>query len=437
MSRALAFAIALAAVSLALPVPLVACADHRAAGGAHADRRLALARAPRDHAASALVASRQEWARLMPGEADEWVALGRAWLLLEQETHDHGFARSARSCARIAAALAPDAPAPAALEASVLLHEHRFAEALAAADDVLRRVPDDAAALAVACDAACELGRIDEAVDRAQRLADVRPGLAADVRIAWLRWLTGDVAGSLASFASARDAGSPRDPEPLAWCLAQEAQVRFGAGDLAGARAAAEEALRVRPGHVAALVALARVELACSDPAAALRALGSADAGQRSAEVAWLLGDARAASGDARGARRAWDEAARRGRLGDRRTLGMFLATKDRDPDAALAALLAESRVRAEPATMDALAWALLRAGRLDEARAASDAARRWGTRDPALLFHAGAIRVAAGDRQAGEELVRAALAIQPAFDLTGATEARELLAAAGRTASR
>ena len=44
----------------------------------------------------------------------------------------------------------------------------------------------------------------------------------------------------------------------------------------------------------------------------------------------------------------------------------------------------------------DALAWALHRLGRDDEAKRSSDEALRLGSRDPLLRYHAGAIAAAA-----------------------------------------
>jgi Flp pilus assembly protein TadD len=77
----------------------------------------------------------------------------------------------------------------------------------------------------------------------------------------------------------------------------------------------------------------------------------------------------------------------------------------------------------------DAYAWALYRAGHVDEARRMSAQALRLGTRDARLLYHAGAIAIAAGDRAHGRGLVTQALALNPGFDFTGSAEARKLLA--------
>jgi hypothetical protein len=75
----------------------------------------------------------------------------------------------------------------------------------------------------------------------------------------------------------------------------------------------------------------------------------------------------------------------------------------------------------------DTYAWVLFRAGRLDDARRASEQAMRLGTPDARILYHAGAIRIAVGD-PAGRALVEKALALNPRFDATGAAEARALL---------
>jgi tetratricopeptide (TPR) repeat protein len=122
----------------------------------------------------------------------------------------------------------------------------------------------------------------------------------------------------------------------------------------------------------------------------------------------------------------------RLGRRGDRLNLALFLATRNRDAAEALAAITAEAESRAGVYVDDARAFALYRAGRIDEALAASERALALGTPDARLLFHAGAIRIAAGDAAGGRKLVAQALELNPGFDVTGAREARTLLAGSG-----
>jgi tetratricopeptide (TPR) repeat protein len=114
------------------------------------------------------------------------------------------------------------------------------------------------------------------------------------------------------------------------------------------------------------------------------------------------------------------------GRKSDRLTLVAFYATKNLSSDEALRLIEAERAERGGVYVDDAYAWALFRAGRIAEARDVSDRAISLGTPDARLLYHAGAIRLAAGDRQ-GLSLIQRALALNPQFDWTGANEAAQL----------
>jgi hypothetical protein len=147
------------------------------------------------------------------------------------------------------------------------------------------------------------------------------------------------------------------------------------------------------------------------------------------ASTAWLLGDAREAAGDRAGVDKAWAELEKEGRRGDPRTLSLFWSTKNRHTDEAIALAKRELEVRRDVYTEDAMAWALYRAGRIAEAKEHMALARRLGTPDPRLVYHEGAIRIAAGDVAAGRARVAAALAMNRAFDRTSAHEAEALLA--------
>jgi tetratricopeptide (TPR) repeat protein len=150
-----------------------------------------------------------------------------------------------------------------------------------------------------------------------------------------------------------------------------------------------------------------------------------------SLETAWLLGDAREAAGDAKGAEEAYALVAKDA-ASDARTYSLFLsARKDRSKEQYSEALRLASEVhvkRFDVYTEDALAWALFRAGMLETAKTSLGRARRLHTPDALLFFHEGAIRIAAGDVKKGKELLEKALATNGAFDWRGAKEARELL---------
>ena len=91
--------------------------------------------------------------------------------------------------------------------------------------------------------------------------------------------------------------------------------------------------------------------------------------------------------------------------------------------------LLFTHKTRGDIYTRDTLAWALHSAGRSAEARPLAESAIALGTHDARLLYHAGAIKLAAGDAEGGRALLRKALALNPKFDIGGAGEAAHLLA--------
>jgi tetratricopeptide (TPR) repeat protein len=125
------------------------------------------------------------------------------------------------------------------------------------------------------------------------------------------------------------------------------------------------------------------------------------------------VGDLLAITGDTAGASAMYAEAEALERDG---------WTSEQPQPAALARMLAERGLnirdavslaeqaasqRSDIHTMDALALAYFRAGRLEEAAAASQKALRTGSRNRQLLYHAAAIAYARGDRDDARRLLR------------------------------
>ncbi len=357
-----------------------------------------------------------------------WIALGRAWVRLARHTSDPGFYLSADACASLALAREPSSIPARNLRALVLLNAHRFAEARDLAHQILVEAPDDLDALATESDARLELGDLAGAGAAVDRMREIRPGLPAFSRASWLCWLRGDREGALRFAALAVDAGDARDPEPTAWVLVQAAQIYWNTGDVEGADAGYDAALARVPDFSPALLGKGRIAMARGRHAAAIELFERAFRANPLAETAWLLGDAQDAAGDHAAAARTWQQLDTGDLSRDRRTVSAFLSAKGRDPERALALIEEESKTRGGPFTDDALAWALFRNGRLDDALAASDRARSPGLREPALLFHAGAIRIALGRQQEGLQFLKRAVAANPAFERDGAEEARTLL---------
>jgi tetratricopeptide (TPR) repeat protein len=429
-------------VLLVAAVSLVACSTREPAPSAetHAadpptqgdtDRVLALAPATGGGATDVTIASLQASVGRNPAKADYWVLLGRVWIKKARESSDPGYYAHADACARIALAAAPGNRLALDLQAMVLLNDHKFEAARQLAASVTAARPDDPMAYATLSDALLELGRFDEAAAATQMMVDIKPNLPSYSRAAYLRWLKGDVRASKEIVRKAIDAGGDtRDPEPLAWVLVQAAMIFWHEGDYAGADAGFDRALAVQGEFPPALVGKARVALASGAPAEAALLLTRAYRASPLAETAWLLGDAeRAAGHDALG-QAAYANVRREGGRSDARTLSLFLSTENRDPELALRLAEAELKVRRDPYTEDTYAWALYRNGRMLEAKEAAARATRFGTKDARLLYHEGAILMAAGEAARGRVLVREALALNPHFDVTGAAHAAALLGA-------
>lgn len=311
------------------------------------------------------------------------------------------------------------------------MNDHRFDEARDLAEQITAREPESPVAFGTLSDALWELGRFEDAAAAAQRMMDLKPSVASYARAGFFRWVQGDVAGAKSLMKQALMAGrDAKNPEATAWTFVQAAHVYWHEADYEGADAVYAEALRWQSDYPAALVGRARCAMARGKPADAVPMLEKALATQPLPETAWLLADARELAGDAPGALAARRRVVEEGKKTDRLGLALYWATRGEHTDEALALLAEERKHRGGIYVDDAYAWALFRAGRLDDARRYSDAALRHGTKDARLLYHAGAIRMAQGD-EAGREVVRKALALNPAFDTTGAAEAERLLGGA------
>jgi tetratricopeptide (TPR) repeat protein len=371
----------------------------------------------------------QTRARALPTKPEGWVRVGWDWVRKARLSGDPGFYVNVGSCADEALRQAPSDRGALELRGLVLMNDHRFEEARQAIEQLLAQDPQNPIALGTLSDALLELGRFDEAVEAAQRSADVKPGPVAYARASYFRWLTGDREGAKRFIRAALDGRDRSDPEPAAWTFVEAAKIFWHEADYDGADAVLAEALRWVPDYAPALVARGRVALSREQPERAIAFLERAHRVQPLPETAWLLANARAMHGDVAGAEAERRRVVEAGRRSDRLTLALFYATTNQSIDEALRLIEAERAGRGGVYVDDTYAWVLYRAGRLDEARRASDSAMRLGTPDARILYHAGAIQMAAG-LPAGRALVEKALALNPRFDVTGAAEARALLAA-------
>lgn len=394
-------------------------------------QKLALAKLPGSGSAVDEVAAAQKSVRENIQKDDLWVALGRAWIRQARESNDPGFYLNADACASVVLDREPNNPLALNLRGLVHLNDHRFEDARDVALKILAKRADDPMAWGTLSDALLEMGRYDEAIEATQKMVDLKPNLPSYSRASHLQWMRGDTGHAKQTVRGALDAGraAKRDPEPGAWVLVQAAMIFWHEGDYEGADAGFDKALERVAEYPPALVGKGRIAMANGDAKKAADYFARAYKTSPLPETAWLLGDAKNAAGDAEGAKQAYANVEKDGRRTDPRTLSLFFSTKNQNVDDALALAREEYAKRKDVYTEDALAWALYRAGKLDEAKASIARARRLGTPDARLVYHEGAIRIATGDTAKGKELVRKALKMNRAFDPIAAKEAGELVA--------
>ncbi len=402
-------------------------------GSLPANQRLALARTTGTTLADKSVAEAQKNVRDNRAKDDGWVILGRAWVRKARESADPGFYLNADACAEVVLERSPDQRLALDLRGLVLLNGHKFDEARALALQITSRHPEDPMAWGTLSDAYLEMGRYDEATDAAQKMVDLKPNLPSYSRASHLQWLRGDAVSAREAVRRALDSGraGKTDPEPGAWVLVQAATMFWHEGDYEGAEAGFDKALERISDYAPANVGKGRVAMAKGDARRAVELFERAWKVSPLVETAWLLGDAKEAAGDAKGSAEAYANVEREGRRTDPRTLSLFLSTKARsaaDAEDALKLAREEYELRKDIVTEEALAWALYRTGRITEAKASITKARRLGTPDARLMFHEGAIRIAAGETVKGKKLIAEALKKNPAFDVAGAREAKAML---------
>lgn len=321
----------------------------------------------------------------------------------------------------------PDPAALAAL-AQTRLDAHRFAEARDAALELRELAPGELRPLELLADASLELGDLAEARAAVQTLVQLEGGtLAAIPRQARLDWLTGKIE-------SARDrleqgiarAGKLSAPNPaLAADLhLQLGSIAFTTGDWEAAEASFQAAEKLQPGswraadHLAELrAAQGRLEEAVTLYEKLAKRLPRPEFAQALADVLLTAKRPEEAA--------AWKERAEAGFLASIqaggflyfRHLACFYAENPESAGKALEWAREDLGQRHDIYAYDSYAWALYKNGRLPEAVDAIGKALATGSRDPHLLYHAGLIRMAAGDFTAGKAAFQQAAAVNPRFN--------------------
>lgn len=358
--------------------------------------------------------------------------LGAAQLASGRRSGDFAAFDAAEAPVREALQLNPRHSPALTVLAAVHLGRHEFPAALATAEQALDHDPTSVAALAAMGDAQLELGHYERAAATFDTLHRRRPGAASEARLARLAFLQGRPDEAVERAKRALElAGTSPDPSYRA-ALATYA---MDSGDTDLAASIALAALTETPRSSAAVETLAQVRVSQDrlDEAVALyeQLLGLGP--NSGAHIA--LGDIYTHLGRIDRAEQhylAVEPAALA--ITDSpfvfdRELALFLANRQSEVQRAVAMAERDIENRQDVFAYDTLAWARYQAGDLDGATKAIGMAMAIGTKDPHMLYHAGIIASATGDRDQAHEYLSEALAISPYFDVLQAPDAAEVLA--------
>lgn len=379
----------------------------------------------------------QEQLSRAPDSPQGWSDLGLAYVQQARLTADPSYYPKAQGALAKSLALKPNGNPDALVgQATLAAARHDFTRALTLADRALALNGYSALAYGVKTDALTELGRYDEAVAAAQRMLDLRPGVDSFARASYQRELRGDVPGARDLLERAlQDAASPAD---RAFTLYYLGELAWNNGDPARARREYDAALAADPAYLPALTGQAKALAASGDVTAALSLYREAVQSQPQPAYVIELGELLQASGQRPAAREQYAVVRATEQLfaaqGANVDLELALFEADHGtPAEALRYARSAFRVRPDAVLVgDAYAWALHVNGRDREALLQARRAVRLGTRLPVLRYHLGVIEAATGDRVAARRDLRAALALNPAFNPLQAPAARALLRTLG-----
>jgi len=380
-----------------------------------------------------------------PNDSANYAELGAAYLQRARETGDvSDFQLAEQSLTKSLDLVSADFSADAALGtmASVCMGEHRFADALSYGQRALSLGTGDVSPFAIIGDAYTDMGEYDKAALAYSRLTPrdmtlaPRAAYARDARLAYLRFIAGDTPGAVALMKTAVAEGSEAQlqGENLAWLYYELGEFYTQAGDAASADVAYVRALTIHPGDYRVLAALGKLRANNGRYAEAIVLYQRAIAVVPMPIFIAELGNLYAKSGNEVEAKKQYALVEYIGLLGHinqvlhNRDLALFYADHNMKLPEALDLAQKEFEVRHDVYTYDALAWALYKNGGYAEAAEASEKARRFGTRDPLLLFHAGMIAKRMGQAENARGQLQEALQINPHFHLTYAATAQQQL---------
>ena len=289
------------------------------------------------------------------------------------------------------------------------LQRHDFKTVAERARAMLKYAPSDPGTWGNLGDALMEIGEYEAAGQAYTKMFGLRPNLDSYNRLGYFRFVTGDAPAAIALMREAIAAGSAV-PENAAWCWAELGDMYFKTAQFDDAEKAYTSALELFPQLHRAEAGLGKVQAAEGQVDAAIRHYKRAQSIVPLVEYAGALEDLyrnqgrEAAADEQMRLIEVIDNLGRAAKEQTNRTLALILADHGRTLDRAMELVAAETHVRGDVYTWDALSWVLFRLGRFQEARAASLKAMRLSTPEPSFYKHAAEIAQAVGEKVVAAE---------------------------------
>ena len=324
-------------------------------------------------------------------------------------------------------------------KATILLSEHRFADALIVAAQAQQLYPYNAYVYGLLVDGYIESGKYKEAIEAADRMISIRPDNRSYSRIAYLREIHGDIPGAIEAMKMAVDAGAAGD-ENTEWCRVQLGKLFEKTGNIIEAKMHYTIAVSNRQNYPYALAGLARIATEEKNYAGALSLYMQADSlipdhtfNEGKVEVYALLNQIEKAKDITE---EILSYMKKSSSAGENKTTGQnedhemahaYMGVNDYDK--ALEYALVEYNRRPTNIEVNETV-AVVHYGNGEYAKALSyiEAALKTNCKNPELLCHAGLIYAKAGDKAKAKMLLSEALNKNPVIPQSLKMESEEML---------
>jgi tetratricopeptide (TPR) repeat protein len=385
------------------------------------------------------------WKVALAQDSQSAIALGQLAALYLQRARETGEDQNynqAEEYARRSLALRVNRNAPTFVTlAAALVAQHRFQEAEQVAKDLVAYDPSIPQYRAQLGEIQMELGHYDVAQLSFDSLYNVRTHLSIAPRLARWAEIRGNTAYARKLLADALTGAKMRrdfPKEQLAWFHLRLGDIDMRNGRLRGARTLFGQGLAIEPNDYRLLDAMAHLEAIEGKPRKAIEYGERGIAIKLDPATLGTIGDAYASLGDTAQAADYYKtmEVAVAGQPGAyHRAWSLFLLDHHLRIPEVLANVTKEIETRKDVYGYDLLAWALHKEHRDAEARDAMMQARRLGTRDAMLFYHAGMIERSLGQTRRARYFLETALNVNPSFHPTQPREIRAVLDSISREA--